>query len=496
YNDTAVAYPLDRTVIDLFEDQVEKAPDNVAVSYLSSELSYISLDSRSSHLAFRLFSLGLAKGDRVGILMEPSDDLLVAVLGVLKSGCAFVPIDTVYPSARKGHMISDSGMKALISTVDLIADNEVILEGIAVDNRLDMGSLDFEGDVVKSRLPVVSSEDLAYVLYTSGSTGLPKGVMISHGALFNYMSWAGPCYMKEEQCPMALFSSISFDLTITSMFLPLLSGNELRVYNGSQDGQAMLLEQVILDGHAKVLKLTPSHLRVLKESDLSLKGIRRFIVGGEQLTCDLASAINSKGSTDLEIYNEYGPTEATIGCVVHRYRHEDSVSGKNVPIGRPTPNSTIYILDSNHQLLPEGVAGELHIGGAQLFKGYIGSPSVTDLRRMENPYKEGEFIYRTGDLVKWLPEGVLEFIGRVDDQVKVRGHRIELGEIESQLLGHEMVKEGLVLFKGEFDSGYLVGYYVSEQELFPSDLEEHLSLYLPEYMLPKYYVQMDSFPLT
>jgi tyrocidine synthetase-3 len=494
FNDTGLVYPSDKTVIDLFLEQVAKHADKPAVRYLTNELSYGELDRRSTVVAQHLKAKGVGVEDLVGILLEPSDQLLISILGVLKCGGAFVPIDKDYPVGRKRHMLEQSGLRAMISTEALLGENSVVLEKLSLSDILDVSAVDFTIAVEESSLPGVSPGDLAYVLYTSGSTGLAKGVMITHGALYNYLNWARDTYIEEgADCPMALFSSISFDLTITSMFLPLISGNALRVYE--QRDHSALIGQVVADGHARVLKLTPSHLKILKESAADLRGIRCVVVGGEQFDSELACWLKAIGGDTLAIYNEYGPTEATVGCVIHRYEGEDS--GRNsVLIGKPAPNNQIYIFDQGLSLLPVGVEGEVYIGGAQLFRGYISSAEQTASRLIPHPNNPGELLYRTGDLARWLPDGNMEFLGRIDEQVKIRGYRIELGEIEHHLASHPGIEASIVVAREKDGSKYLVGYYVSAEALPAADMQNYLSDYLPEYMVPAIYVHLASMPLT
>ena len=493
FNNTQVDYP-DETLLDLFARQVVDSPTKPAVIYASRKLSYQDLDERSTYLAAHLRSLGVGASERVGILLEPSELVLVSILAVLKVGAAFVPIDQDYPSARKRYMVENSGLKTLLSSTVLIENSQDAITSIAPENLVDVGS----PSLWSGNLPVdvwsPAPADVAYVLYTSGSTGHPKGVMITHRALFNYLSWANKTYLRGEDCPMALFSSLSFDLTLTSMFLPLISGNTLHVY--SHTAPTSLIEQVLSDGRAKVIKLTPSHLRIVKESGTDISAVRRMIVGGEQLKTDLTAAIQDRGNASLEIYNEYGPTEATIGCMLHKFDRSKAERGSSVSIGKAAPNNEIYLLNDQQQLAPLGTIGEVYIGGVQLMQGYLASEEQTSARLVTNPFRPGQRMYQTGDLARWLPDGTLEFIGRVDDQVKVRGFRIELGEIEQQLNCYEAIRDAVVLVKERAGDQYLVGYYVSETEVPSTKLRDHLSQRLPEYMVPAHFVHRKAFPLT
>ena len=493
FNDTRVDY-LDETLLDQFAQRVADHPTKPAVTYTSHELSYQQLDEKSTHLATHLRSLGVGSNERVGILLEPSELVLVSVLAVLKAGAAFVPIDQNHPVARKKYMVENSALYALLSSASLIENNRDVVASIAPENLIDVASLSFQASNLPVDVSPPAPADLAYVLYTSGSTGQPKGVMITHRALFNYLSWSSETYLREEDCPMALFSSLSFDLTLTSIFLPLISGNTLHVYPHA--APTSLIERVIADGRAKVIKLTPSHLRIVKESDVDVSAIQRMIVGGEQLDADLAAAMQDRGKASLEIYNEYGPTEATIGCMLHKFDRSDGEEGKSVSIGKAAPNNKIYILDDQLQVVPLGTVGEMYIGGAQLTQGYMASEKQTKDRLIANPYKSGELLYKTGDLARWLPNGTARFLGRADDQVKIRGFRIELGEIESHLAIHPAVKGTHVATKGQGEKKDLVAYYAAEKVLPSHELEQFLADQLPAYMVPQRYVWLEQMPLT
>ncbi|WP_413980754.1 condensation domain-containing protein [Maribacter sp. 2307UL18-2] len=341
----------------------------------------------------------------------------------------------------------------------------------------------------------IKQSDLAYIIYTSGSTGFPKGVAINHGSLFNYLSWAKEMYSEEGECHMALFGSISFDLSITSLFLPLITASSIYIYGCSD--HYLSIQEAITDSKATVLKVTPSHLEIIKDNNsLDLTRIRRLIVGGEELDSDLAADIYDRGNGTLEIFNEYGPTEATVGCIVHKYCREESYMRNKVLIGTPAPNCQVYILDKNQRLLPSGVVGEICLGGEQVFTGYVSATDQTEILLINNPYKKGEKIYRTGDLGRWRPDGNIEFLGRMDGQVKIRGHRIELEEIQNQLLLHANINKAVVVLKERENEKCLVGYYVSSEELDSSDLKSFLLTVLPEYMIPLVFIHLRHLPLT
>lgn len=496
FNNTTRIWPPQQTVISLFEAQVLSTPENTAVAYQGNSLTYTALNEKANALATYLAERGVTRGSLVGVLLEPSDALLVAVLGVLKTGAAYVPVDTAYPMQRKQYIVENSSFSVLVSTDDLIGSHLDILQHISLSDLIDVTSISVPATPATFTPVSNMAEDLAYVLYTSGSTGRPKGVMIAHGALMNYLNWANETYINGEPCNMALFTSIAFDLTVTSVFLPLISGNTVYVYDQSGDG--LPVQRVIADGHATVIKLTPSHLKVLCETPGTLPGIKRIIVGGEQFESELALQLLEKTGGQTEIYNEYGPTEATVGCVLYKYvyQHDSGTISKNVLIGKPVANTRIYILDRDGNIAPCHTPGELYIGGAQLFMGYINSPEQTAQRLLPDPFVPGEKVYRTGDLACWQDDGNLMFLGRIDEQVKIRGYRIEPGEIEIQLAAHPLVRSAVAGVKERAGDPYLVAYYVAEKPVPAQELKSYLSQSLPEYMVPLYYVRIDHIPLT
>jgi len=337
----------------------------------------------------------------------------------------------------------------------------------------------------------VSRDSLAYVIYTSGSTGQPKGVAITHGSLCNYIGWANGYYFEETYGNFALLTSISFDLTVTSIYTTLSRGKEL--YIGSKDKEITdLLEECLSSSSVDALKLTPSHLSLFKGEAISLAGLKMIICGGEQLTLAQIHGVWSLND-QVRIYNEYGPTETTVGSMIKEvYRDEDRIL-----IGKPIENTSIYLLNSNQQLVPVGVSGEICIGGSGLAKGYLNREELTREKFIVHPFKEGERLYRTGDVGRWLEDGNVEYLGRLDDQVKIRGYRVELGEIESYLRGHESIEEAVVVARKNALREYdLVAYVKSRNTQTVSDLRSYLSKQLPDYMVPVYYVQLESFPLS
>lgn len=477
-----------KSVVELFQAQVQD-PAAPALSFREKNLSYGELDSRSNGLAAVLGERGVARGTLVGVVAAPSLELVIAVLGVLKLGAAYLPLDPKTPLERFRSIVADSG----VSTLLIQGDSRSLTAPGLVNILLDEETL-FAGDLPV--LPPVEPDDLAYVIYTSGSTGTPKGVMVTHGALANYVTWAARTYVGEERVSFALHSSLSVDLTVTSVFVPLVSGNRIVIYQS--DDASDLMEEIARDNQVGLIKLTPTHLRLLSEvgrrSGHEASRLRRIIVGGEDLKTDLAAQIHATFKGRVEIFNEYGPTEATVGCAVHKYEPETD-KALSVPIGTAIDNTRLFVLDKNGNPVAEGVTGELCVAGVCLATGYLNNPRLTAERFVSGPGPAHLRLYKTGDLARVLPNGELEFLGRNDGQVKIRGFRVELGEIEANLLRLPQVKEAVVT-RGVDAAGdaYLCAYIVGD-EISTAELRAHLAEHLPEYMIPAWFVPLERLPV-
>ena len=496
WNDTAVAYPRDKCVHELFEEQASICPDAVALVYAGSVLTYGELNARSNQLAHYLLDRGVVADGLVGICMDRSLEMVIGILGVLKSGGGYVPIDPGYPPSRIGYMLSDSGVGLVLTgtELDLSAMDLTALDSASCDSLecIELSTLS-SGYSTENPGVELSSANIAYVIYTSGSTGQPKGVAIQHNSLVNYVAWAQSEYLDAPTglC-FALHSSLAFDLTVTSIFLPLISGEKIICC----EINTALSTKELLDDTINCIKLTPSHLVLLNTDNYKLPQIKSFIVGGEDLKADVAKLAHKQFDSLVNIYNEYGPTEATVGCIKYVYDGKTECSG-SIPIGSPISNTQCYILSSTLDIVPQGVLGELYLGGAGLARGYLNRGGLTAEKFIPNPFgSEGDRLYRTGDIVRYLADGNIEYIGRVDHQVKVRGFRIELGEIESCLLSHECVKESVVLARTESGDTRLVGYVVLSDEAEVSALRDYINNRLPDYMVPNVLMVVDEFPLT
>lgn len=419
YNHSASEYPKDKTIAQLFAEQVEKTPAHIALEFQNQSLTYRELDGRVNQLANCLRARGIKPGVPVGIYLEHSPETVIALLGVLKAGGFYVPFDTAHPRARLDFMLSDTA-------TPLVLTQEHLREKLSGSDTEIMG-VDTEWPAIANEnatppISDVTPDELAYVIYTSGSTGEPKGVEIRHRSLVNYICWAKDQYVRDETLAFALYSSLAFDLTVTSIYTPLITGNRIVIYR--EDGGGSAIEEILKDNKVGVLKLTPSHLALVKIRDNSQSRIRRLIVGGEQFETELANAVLRSFNGNVELINEYGPTEATVGCMIHRFDPAQDTQAL-VPAGRPAANAQIYVLDDDLKPVAENVLGEMYLAGDGLARGYFKRAALTAEKFIDNPFTPGQRMYRTGDLARWLPQGIIEYVGRKDGQVKYHGHRVE-----------------------------------------------------------------------
>ena len=491
WNATDAEYPSALCVHQLFEAQVERTPNAVAVACDGAEMTYAELNARANRLAHHLRSLGVGPDARVAVCSERTPELVAGLLAILKAGGAYVPLDPAYPDERLRHMVEDSAPIVLLAQASLAGR----FSGVPV---LDLGD-----DSVWAACPEtnpapagLTPDHLAYLIYTSGSTGLPKGVMVRHQGLTHYIDWAKTAYADDQPASFALYSSFAFDLTVTSLYVPLVTGGAVVVYGERGEGDIAVL-RVFEDDAVDVVKLTPAHLALLEGRDLSNRRIRKLIVGGEELKAPLARSIVEASAGEMAIFNEYGPTETVVGCMIHRFDPELD-RGAAVPIGRPITNTRMYVLDASGEPVPMGVVGELYIGGAGVARGYLNRAELTAERFVEDRFSgvPGARLYRTGDLGRWLRDGTIEFLGRNDFQVKIRGFRIELGEIEARLCEVPGIREAVVLALGAGADTRLVAYYAAAEALEVETLRAHLLENLPEYMVPAAFVHLDAIPLT
>jgi amino acid adenylation domain-containing protein len=491
WNDTSRDYPKDKCLHHLFEETAQHSATRIAVECAGRSLTYGDLHAKANQLAHHLIRSGVGPESFVGVYLERSLDMVVALLGILKAGAAYVPMDPSFPPARLAYMMADAELSALVTQSDLLkALPQPPARAICLD--ADWNTIQQEPDV---NPPVaVNASNLAYTIYTSGSTGEPKGVMIEHGSVVNFLLAMRQKPGFDAHDVLVGVTTISFDIAALEIFLPLISGGRLVLAGRDDVVDGSRLLQLIARSGATTLQATPATWKLLIEAGWKHTPGLRMLCGGEALPRALANRLLERGG---ELWNMYGPTETTIWSAVQRIEPER----EPVLIGPPIANTQFYIVDRELEPVPIGVAGELLIGGDGLSRGYLNRPDLTAQRFLENPFlNSGGRVYRTGDLARFRSDGRVEFLGRMDSQVKVRGYRIELGEIESVLARHEAIEDAVVVTRdvGEGDIR-LAAYYVPVADRPPlnaRDLRKALEEKLPDYMIPSCFVELKAFPLT
>lgn len=484
--------------VHLFEAQARRKPEAVAVVSEEGLLRYRELDVRADQVARHLQRLGVGPEVRVGLCVERSLDMIAGILAVLKAGGAYVPLDPKFPPARLASILADSGARILLTQ----AKWHEMLGSIKIEQVV-MDQDHWSRDSVKHDMPLISEagpDNLAYLIYTSGSTGRPKGVAVEHRQLVNYVRGVLDRLALGEEASFAMVSTVAADLGHTALFGALCSGRTLHVVSSDRafdpDGMADYMHRHRIDA----LKIVPSHLRALLDAahPQHVVPARCLILGGEALSWDVIDRVRAL-APDCTIINHYGPTETTVGVVAYHVA-PGLPTGQTVPIGRPLAGNQTYILDRYLDPVPIGIPGELYIGGGGVARGYAGHPELTAERFLPDPFgrRPGGRLYRTGDQARYLPDGTIEFLGRLDNQVKLRGFRIELGEIEAQLLAETDVREAVVMLRaGQGETKRLVAYVVpTSMPLDVGDLRARLAQRLPEYMVPGVIVSLEAWPLT
>jgi amino acid adenylation domain-containing protein len=501
FNQTAADYSRETCIHYLFEDQVRRTPDRLALVFEDRQLSYHELNSWANQIAHYLRGAGVRPGVAVGLCTERSLEMIVGLLGIFKAGGAYVPIHPEQPKARLSYQLQESGAFVLLTQEGLLGGlPDFDCRIICLDR--DRALLETESRTDPER--TTTGDDLVYVIYTSGSTGAPKGVAVRHRNLVNYSQFIVRRLgiSEVDRLTFATVSTLSADLGNTCVFPALTSGGCLHVISHETSMDGTLYAEYVARNTIDVLKITPSHLGALAAAGIGLVLPRRFLVlGGEAASWDLIEQISRAGA--CEIINHYGPTEATIGALTfgvsdHAARQ---LSPTTVPIGRPIANAQVYILDARMQPMPLGVVGELWIGGAGVAQGYLKQPEQTADRFVADPFstEPGARLYRTGDLARYLPDGNVEFLGRIDHQVKIRGFRVELGEIEAVLSLHPAVRQAVVVAHEQNPgdqrlAAYLVAASATPPD--PAELRAALAERLPHYMMPSTFVMMSELPLT
>jgi amino acid adenylation domain-containing protein len=489
WNDTARTYALDITLHGMVERQAAQTPGAIAIQVGDRRLTYAALEAKAESIAAKLVGMGVGTGDLVGVYMDRSEHMVAALLGVLKAGAAYVPLDPYYPRDRIAFIVQDARIRALVT------DQTHNLEAEALHSQV-VTCGDGAAPMSAAGPSRASPHDLAYVIYTSGSTGKPKGVAVTHRNVVNFLHSMAESPGIAARDTLLATTTLSFDISVLEIFLPLTRGAKVYVATRDDSMDPAALARIIADQDVTIMQATPATWEMLVASGWQGSPKLKVLCGGEafprKLARDLLGLVR-------EVWNMYGPTETTVWSSTAKV----TPSERPVPIGSPIANTTLYVLDKRLEPAPIGAVGELHIGGAGVSKGYLNRPELTDERFVRDPFATdvSARLYKTGDLARYREDGMLECLGRVDNQVKIRGFRIELGEIETALQTHEQVAQAIVTAarsarKDGFDS--LVAHYIlnNPRALTHSALRAHLRMSLPEYMIPQFYNELEHFPLT
>ena len=489
FSGTTDDYPDEKSITEIFEEQVMIYPGNTALIFEDQKLTYSELNERANQIANFLISKGVKKETLIPICIERGFAMMAGILGILKAGAAYVPIDPEYPDERKKFILEDTGAEIILSSRKCISKLPIVgnIEIVEIDDNLVLEDQSLEDPNIK-----IEPNNLAYIIYTSGSTGKPKGVMIEHGSVVNLIYVQTKYFGITDDERILQFANYSFDASVEQIFLALFNVVPLVLIPDGMQLSKELFEKYLTDQRVTHLHATPSFLENVRPENHSY--LKRVIAGGDVCKPELAEYWKDK----TKFYNEYGPTETTVTAIEYNVT-SDIAFTNSLPIGKPLSNIEVYILDKGGKKVPVGVNGELYLGGDCLARGYLNSPDLTKEKFISNSFndKEGSRLYRTGDICRWLGDGNIEYKGRIDDQVKVRGFRIELGEIESVLQECGSVKQSVVV-AAETSSGgkRLIGYIIPEGKFYKDEIITYLSGKLPEYMIPAVLIEMESLPLN
>ena len=486
WNDTECVYP-QTCIHELFERQAERSPDAIAIIFGNSGLTYRELNRRANQLAWHLQKRGVGPDVPVGLCMDRGPEMVIALLGILKAGGAYVPLDRRLPDERLRFMVEDVRPRVVLTKQNLwrepFGKDAIILDGswaaIAQENTANIEN-------------VSSPRNLAYVMYTSGSTGKPKGVPVEHRGVVNLLASMQRTVKVTSDDVLLAVTTLSFDIAGLEIYLPLISGARVVIASGDDVVDGPRLQDLLTDSKATIMQATPTTWRLLIEAGWQGSPNLKILCGGETLPPGLAKDLTARSNF---VWNVYGPTETTIWSSIYRVTGDEHGA---ISIGRPVANTSILILDKQGNPVPPNVTGEIYIGGHGLARGYLNRPELTAERFVTNwlTPELSPRLYRTGDLGRFRSNGEIEYLGRVDNQVKLRGLRIELGEIESVLAAHDDVAEAVVMVSGEGEQQKLAAYLVMKDEaaLAPGELRRYLRTKLPEHMVPAIYWQIDAMP--
>ena len=483
FNNTKAEYPADKTIQQLFEEQVERTPNNIAVVFEEEKLTYRELNNAANQVAKVLRDKGAKPDGIVALMLDRSIEMIIGILGILKAGGAYLPIDSDYPKDRIQFMIEDSCARLLLTQRELAGFSYFGVEYLIMDNIFSTGIN--TPDLDNASRP----KDLTYVIYTSGSTGRPKGVMVEHRNAVNLAFAQIQSFGITSDEKILQLSTYCFDASVEQIFIALFTGATLFLVSKQSLIDIKKLEAYIESQGITHIHTVPSLINMIEPR--KTYSLKRVVAGGEDCSASLAT----KWNDTCQFINEYGPTETTVTSIEYFILKGQRVPNK-IPIGKPLPNTTVYILNKDMALCPIGVEGELYIGGEGVARGYFNQPKLTAEKFLESPFNTEERLYKTGDLVKWLPDGNIEFLGRIDQQVKIRGFRIELREIENRIMEYAEIKETIVIEKeSHSDSKYLCAYFTSDRKVDISGIKMFLTQVLPNYMVPKYFIQLNELPL-
>lgn len=487
FNNTEFQYPKDKTIYELFEEQVMKTPDEIALVFRNEKITYKQLNERANYLAHNLQRRGVKANSIVGVMINRSVDMIVALLGILKAGGAYLPISPQLPRERIEYMLKDSKVEIIVVDEDSRSIDSGEIQVVIINSNL----------IIKEELDNLNpnsnseSSDLAYIIYTSGSTGKPKGVLIEHKQVVNFI------FAMAEKIDLYIYkrfiniTSISFDIFVLETFLPLLKGGQVIIADEETINDRMKLKYLIDTENVDVMQCTPSRIDILLCDDsFSLNNLKLLIIGGEEFKVNLINKLNKH--KDLRIFNVYGPTETTVWSTVKEINLDDEIN-----IGKPIGNTYIYIMNDRKCLLPIGSVGEIYIGGDGVSRGYLNREKLNNEKFIDNIFRAEEKMFRTGDLARWLPDGSIDYVGRIDNQVKIRGFRIEIGEVESNLLSAPQIRQAVVVAKENSDKDkYLCAYIVCDKNVKNSEIREWMLKSIPYYMIPSFFIKVDKIPLT